>query len=109
MGAPTTWAEPPAAPSFPGMTFEASFAGISLDGGDFDVPVYRGLSDVFSSDSSSFSEADDYFEERPVYRGVDMSLFADASPPQAAPPPMSMEEADRLWLETMPPLIHRQP
>lgn len=111
--APTTWAEPPAAPSFPGMaseTFEASFAGISLDGGDFDVPVYRGLSDVFSSDSSSFSEADDYFEERPVYRGIDMSLFADASPPQAAPPPMSMsmEEADRLWLESMPPLIHRQ-
>ena len=103
--APATWAED-AAPAFPGMAsqaFEASFAGISLDGGDFDTPVYRSLSDVFSS-GSSFSESDDnYFEERPVYRG----LFGDDAP-HAAPAPMSTEEADRLWLETMPPLIHRQ-
>lgn len=99
------------------MDFAAnSFAGIALDGSDFDAPVYRSLSDfssedapvyrslsdaVFSSGEHSPSWAlEEDLETTPVYRSMG-SAFDDASP-------MNAEAAERQWLETMPPLIKRQ-
>ena len=79
---------------------EMAFGNIALDGDDFDAPVYRSFGDVvFTEDSGSWASDEDF--EGPVYRSLDMG-------PAAAPAVMSAEEADRKWLETMPPLIRRQ-
>jgi len=106
--APATWQENSSSDAQP---LEASFAGIALDGDDFDEPVYRSFGgpsfDTFASGSSwALSEED--FDNTPVYRGLGgLDDIAAAQAP--APAPMSAEEAERRWLEAgNPPLIRRQ-
>jgi len=87
-------------PSFSG--FDERFASIALDGDAFDAPVYRSLSAGLHFEPAGALEFD--FNEPPVYRSL--SGLAPAAPlPQDR---VSVEEADRAWLETMPPLIRRQ-
>lgn len=99
--APSAWQEAPVVGGAAGMV-DAAFSGISIeDCDDFDAPVYRSISDVdFSSASWGTVEEED---EAPVYRSLD---FAPAPAPAAQA--MSPEEAERVWLESMPPLISRQ-
>ena len=78
-----------------------------IESDDFDAPVYRSFDMVFSSGGCSPTGAavdDDLEFSPPIYRSV--SLEAEAS--EESRGPMSVEEAQRLWLATMPPMIHRQ-
>ena len=84
---------------------EQAFAGIALDGDDFEAPVYRSLDGLFSSNSGTVSfetGEEDAFEEAPVYR----SLFSADVPAQDSL--RSEEDAAADWLATMPPLVSRQ-
>lgn len=120
---PMTWAMPAEGHEAPA----SMLAGMELGDEAFDAPVYRGFGgEDFSANGCSPTGAtfeDDEFS-RPVYRGglqldtegesfdftyderpVYRSLSADLAPEAAQ---MSAEEANRRWLQTNPPMIHRQ-
>jgi len=82
---------------------DAEFAGLALDGDDFDVPVYRSLGSFSSGTGISPRFTADDLEadfEPPVYRG----MGAPAPAPASAAPELDAEA----WLAAMPPLIRRQ-
>ena len=83
----------------PGMGFDAFAApplhemfddALDLD---FDEPVYRSMGNV------AWQPADDEldFEDEPVYRSLGQ--------PEAA---LEVEDAHAAWMQSMPPLVHRQ-
>ena len=117
---PMTWAMPEEGHEAPA----SMLAGMELRDDEFDAPVYRGFSEDFSATGCSPTGATFEDDERPVYRGglqfdtegeafdftyderpVYRSLSADLAPETAQ---MSADEANRLWLQTNPPMIHRQ-
>ena len=83
------------------------FGGLMLSDEDFDAPVYRALS--FASEGSDapfgFGVAEDEGSPSAVYRSLSGPQRANSARRAA---PLTEEEADRAWLETMPPLIKRQ-
>ena len=83
------------------------FGGLMLSDEDFDAPVYRSLS--FASEGSDapfgFGVAEDEGSPSAVYRSLSGPQRANSARRAA---PLTEEEADRAWLETMPPLIKRQ-
>ena len=82
--------------------FGGSFADVALADDDFDAPVYRSLGDVMGCSMESTGGLDLAVEdESPRYRSFGV-------PPDMAEDSMTAEDADRAWLESMPPLIRRQ-
>ena len=101
---PMAWAMPEEANEDP----SSMFAGPSFDSDDFDAPVYRSLDVVFTSTGSSPTGGpveDDFEFTPPTYRG---GLSFDGNTADENGESVSVEEAQRRWLATMPPMLHRQ-
>ena len=80
------------------------FAGIALDDADFDAPVYRSLAGLFADDAATGAVGYAEEDELPIYRSLSGAFEGDSP----ARDPLAPEEADRAWLQSMPPLIQRQ-
>jgi len=70
---------------------------------EFELPVYRGLGGFLPADEVAASLLD-FADERPVYRSIGLA----PAPQLSSGEPLSAEDAERAWLESMPPLIRRQ-
>ena len=102
--APLLWGRPEEAnePGGFGSSFDQHFAGIGLADDDFDAPVYRSLGGLVGADATGGLDLAEE-EESPRYRSFGLA------PAELPPCEVTAELADEAWLETMPPLIRRQP
>merc|ERR1712227_281920 len=85
-----------------GSSIGESFEGIALSDEHFEPPVYRSLGGFLPADGAlDFADFDE-----PVYRSLGLAAAAPAQPMSRGAP--LSDEAERTWLESMPPLIRRQ-
>jgi len=111
-GAPMSWALPLESdvPSGAGGSggIDERFGDIALSDDDCDAPVYRSLGGLFAADEDA-AAGDLAFDtdELPVYRSIGLTPAAPA-PPLHSGEPLTADDAERAWLESMPPLIRRQ-
>lgn len=78
---------------------DAPFASVALDDDDFDAPVYRSLGSILGAEAVGALDLA-VEDESPRYRSCGGMPMTEQ--------PLSEQDAEAAWLESMPPLIRRQ-